>query len=356
MLITNGHLCDSYGKTAHGLIRGSERFKVVAVLDPPFAGRDAGELLDQKHRNITIYGSIDEMVRNGNGRPDYAIIGVAFDGGILPDGWKSMLVETLEQGISLVAGLHTPLSEDPELSAAAQKSGAEVIDIRKPKAFKELHFFSGEIYTVNIPRIAVLGTDCAVGKRTTCRMTLEVCRANGIDAEMIYTGQTGWLQGYPYGFILDATPNDFVSGELERVLVQCATERRPGLMLIEGQSALRNPFGPCGAELILSGHVKQVILQHAPFRPYYEHIERPECRIPTPQQEIDLIRCYGAKTMAVCLNGEGGTGEALIAYQEQLGNELDIPVIRPLDEGLEKLLPVIQNYLTGTESDSGAVR
>ena len=106
----------------------------------------------------------------------------------------------------------------------------EIIDIRKPKPFEDLHFFSGEIYAVTTPRVAVLGTDCAVGKRTTCRMTLEMCRADGIATEMIYTGQTGWLQGYPYGFILDATPNDFVSGEIEHAVVaeEAAAVLRPG--------------------------------------------------------------------------------------------------------------------------------
>ena len=41
--ITNGKLGDDHGKTAHGLIRGSERFKLIAVLDPAYEGRDAGE-------------------------------------------------------------------------------------------------------------------------------------------------------------------------------------------------------------------------------------------------------------------------------------------------------------------------
>ena len=35
---------------------------------------------------------------------------------------------------------------------------------------------------------------------------------------MIYTGQTGWLQGGEYGFIFDSTLNDFVSGELENAI------------------------------------------------------------------------------------------------------------------------------------------
>ncbi len=346
MVITNGHLGDSYGKTAHGLIRGSERFEVVAVLDRQFANQDAGELIDGVHRGIPVYATIDELIQGAAPRPDYAVIGVAFEGGILPDGWKPILLEVLERGISLVAGLHIQLAVDPVLAAAAKKSGSTIIDIRKPKPVEELHFFSGDIYHVDIPRIAVLGTDCAVGKRTTCRMVMEMCRKNGINTDMIYTGQTGWLQGYPYGFILDATPNDFVSGELERTIVQCATESMPDLILLEGQSALRNPFGPCGSELILSGNVRNIILQHVPFRSYFEDLERPECRIPAVHQEIELARCYGAETIAVCLNGEGGTETALIAYQERLRSELNIPVIRPLKEGLEALLPKVRR-ITG---------
>ena len=47
---------------------------------------------------------------------------------------------------------------------------------------------------------------------------------------------------HDYGFILDATPNDFVSGELESAIVRCDRELAPQLILIEGQSALRNQW------------------------------------------------------------------------------------------------------------------
>src|SRR5204862_259012 len=82
------------------------------------------------------------------------------------------------------------------------------------------------------------------GKRTTARMLTEGCRAAGMNADMIYTGQTGWLQGGRFGFILDATPNDFVSGELEHAIVTCAAETFPDVIFLEGQSSLRNPSGP----------------------------------------------------------------------------------------------------------------
>lgn len=345
VVITNGYLCHSDGKTAHGLIRGSARYTIMAVLDQVHAGQDAGDLLDNQPRGIPVFGSISELMKQTAPAPQYAIIGVALDGGILPDSWKSTLMELLAHGVSLVSGLHSRLEDDPELMRMAWDSGAKIIDIRKPKPVLELSFFSGAIYHVTAPRVAVLGTDCAVGKRTTCRMLLEMCRRHGISTEMIYTGQTGWLQGYPYGFILDATPNDFVSGELEQAIVQCASESNPDLILLEGQSALRNPHGPCGAEFILSGHARHIILQHAPFRPYFENLKRPECRIPTVQEEMELLHCYGAETIAVCLNGEGGTVDELNAYHRTLEQEIGIPVIQPLTEGLSALLPLIRRMI-----------
>ncbi len=343
--VTNGFLGSDYGKTTHGLIRGSERFKLVAVIDDDYAGRDAGEVLDGNYRGIPVYGMLDQLMDSLDIIPDYAVIGIATEGGKLPESWLPLLIEIVSRGISLVAGTHFLLTSYPELVEAAQKSGAELIDIRKPKPVQDLHFFSGKIYEIDTPRIAVLGTDCAVGKRTTCRMIMDECRSRGITAEMIYTGQTGWMQGYPHGFILDATPNDFVSGELERAIVECAQECDPDLILVEGQSALRNPTGPCGSELMLSGNIKHVVLQYPVFREYIENVERPEFQMPLIQDEIKLIEMYGAAAIGVCLNGAGGSREALIIQQEKIQKELDIPVIRPLEEGVEALIPEIRNVL-----------
>ena len=102
----------------------------------------------------------------------------------------------------------------PELADLAKEKGLEIIDVRKPKKATELHFWSGKIKDVKCPKIAVLGTDCALGKRTTTRFLVESMRKAGVKAEMVYTGQTGWMQGAKYGFVFDSTLNDFISGEM----------------------------------------------------------------------------------------------------------------------------------------------
>ena len=43
------------GKTAHGLVRFTERYEVVGVIDQKYAGQDAGMVLDNLMYNIPIF-------------------------------------------------------------------------------------------------------------------------------------------------------------------------------------------------------------------------------------------------------------------------------------------------------------
>lgn len=349
IIITNGKLSTLDGKTAHGLIRGTSRFNILGVIDHVHAGKDAGEVSDNEPKNIPVYATLKDFLDKSPEKPDFCIIGIAIFGGILPEDFRDIVFEAIENRISIISGLHQHLGDDPDFRKSAQQYNVDLIDIRKPRPVSELSFWSGEIYQVKAPRIAILGIDCTVGKRTTCRFLIERCRAAGIKTEMIYTGQTGWLQGYTYGFILDATPNDFVCGEMERAIVECDREASPDLILLEGQSSLRNPAGPCGAEFILSGNTTGIILQHVPFRKYFDELESAGCLIPSVEDEIDLIKKYGAKTLAVTLNGSGGTPGELEEYQTVLADKLQIPVVRPLEEGVEALIPIIREYIDNVE-------
>ena len=346
IILTNGRLDTEDAKTAHGLIRGTSRFKITGVIDPLNAGRDAGEILDGRPRDIPIFASIKQYIDRTHHRPGYGIVGVALSGGKLPEDWHQVLLEAIDNRIGIISTMHHPIGAIPFLRDAARKNGVQILDLRQPKPIEQLHFWSGEIYKIDTPRIAVLGMDCSIGKRTTCRFLEQACRQNGIRAEMIYTGQTGWLQGCRYGFIFDATLNDFVSGELEHAVLECARQSSPDLILIEGQSGLRNPSGPCGSEIVVSANVKGVILQHAPFRMFYEEMDKLGCRLPAVEDEINLIKMYGAQTLAVSLNNEGGSEGELIRYQQELAQKLGIPVIRPLQEGVADLLPVIRDFMS----------
>lgn len=345
IVICDGRYRTVNGKTAHGLVRGTDRYRILAVVDPPTAGRDAGEVLDGVFRDIPVVASIGEALGRIAPRPDYAIVGIATHGGRMTAAIRASLAEALEKGLSVVNGLHEFASDDAELARLAQMHGRTITDVRKVKPRSEMHFWTGEILKLTTPRIAVLGTDCALGKRTTTRLLVEACRRGGLAAEWIATGQTGWLQGAPFGIVLDALPNDFVTGELEHAILSCARELSPEVIFLEGQSSLRNPSGPCGSELVLSGGARGVVLQHAPGRVFFDGHEKEGCRIPPVEEEIELIRLLGARTLALALNGQSLTAERLAEKRRDLERRLGIPAVLPLEEGVESLVPVLRDFL-----------
>ncbi len=342
IVITAGYLDTPSGKTAHGLIRGTDRFTILAVIDERHAGKDAGEALDGKKRNIPIYASIADFITTSKEKATYCILGVATKGGVIPDSIRATIQTALENGLSIVNGLHDYVSDHEELAALAKQKGLEIIDVRKPKKFKDLHFWSGDIVNVKCPKVAVLGTDCALGKRTTTRFLTEALRKAGYKAEMIYTGQTGWMQGAKYGFIFDSTLNDFISGELEHAVVQCWENEQPDIIFIEGQSSLRNPSGPAGAEWIVSAAADGVVLQHNPKRKQYKDMEYYPAYLPAPKDEIELIRIYGAPTVAVTINSAKMSEADARSYAAEYTKELGIPAILPLEDGVDQLVPVFK--------------
>ena len=97
------------------------------------------------------------------------------------------------------------------------------------------------------------------------------------------------------------------------------------------------------------------MLQHAIGREFFEGYEKQGLRIPPVKSEIELISYFGARTLAVTLNGDGMAATALATQQRELSQTLGIPVIRPLDEGLDPLVPVVRRFIAeqaGTPSTS----
>ncbi len=344
VVLTNGLLKSSDAKTAHGLIRGTERFTIIGIIDnEETAGQDAGVLLDGKNRNIPVFASFNKAIDELN-NIHFLIIGVATVGGRLPGNMLEIVIEAIKKGISIVNGLHEYLSEKPAIVELAISNKVQLIDVRKPKKREQLHFWTGEIFKVQAPIIAVIGMDCAMGKRTTARMLKQACEEEGINAQMIYTGQTGWLQGGKYGFIFDSTLNDFVSGELEHAIVSCANETKANIIFLEGQSSLRNPSGPCGIELLISGNAKHTILLFAPKRKYFDNDPHWGI-IPSVASEIELIEKLGSKVIAVAMNTEDCTTEEAYILQKEYISSLGIPVLLPIQEGVTSILSTLKKLI-----------
>ena len=323
------------GKTAHGLVRFTNRYRVLSVVDSRYAGRDAGDVLDGKANQIPIFGSLDQAVKaaESNARPaTHFVVGLAPDGGRLAANRAAGCPKCRLIGLNIDCGLHDYLSEDRQMTKLAARHGVKIRDIRKPPPIEKLHFFSGEIEEVRALKIAVLGTDSAVGKRTTAWLIVNGFKEEGLRAEMIGTGQTAWMQGVKYGIIMDSLVNDFVAGEIEHAVWTAWKEEKPDVIVIEGQGSLMNPAYPGGFEILAAGRPDIIVLQHAPARLEYDGF--PGYPIQPLARQIQVIELLSAKpVVAVTINHEDLSAGQIPSICDAIQKEVGLPAFDVLRDG-----------------------
>jgi uncharacterized NAD-dependent epimerase/dehydratase family protein len=327
------------GKTAHGLVRYTGRYRVLGIIDSRWAGRDAGEVLDGHPRGIPVFRSLTEALRIPE-TIQYLVIGLAPDGGRLPDSYRPLVKAALRAGLHVDSGLHQFLGDDPEFGRLARKHGVRIRDVRRPPPREQLHFFTGKIEEVTAVRIAVLGTDSAVGKRTTALELTQALTARGCKTVMVGTGQTAWMQGIKHCIVLDALINDFVSGEVEHAICRAFDEERPQAIILEGQGCVTHPAYPGGFELIAAGRPRGIVLQHAPRRLHYDGF--PQYALGPLAREMQILELLSqAPVIALTLNHEGMAEEEipgeLLALETRFGRPA-FDVLRGGAEGLARLV------------------
>ena len=107
------------GKTANGLVRHSERYEIISVIDHTQAGRDAGEVIDGTPNGIPCTRDLHESIMDAGVTPDLFIVGVAPTSGLLSAVERAVILEAMSRGLSIVNGLHEFLNDDPEFKAAS---------------------------------------------------------------------------------------------------------------------------------------------------------------------------------------------------------------------------------------------
>jgi uncharacterized NAD-dependent epimerase/dehydratase family protein len=73
----------------------------------------------------------------------------------------------MENGMDIINGLHQFFSEDREFVHVAARNACPNKRHQKTAAIKRFACIHGKKIGVTAPVVAVLGTDCACGKRTT---------------------------------------------------------------------------------------------------------------------------------------------------------------------------------------------
>lgn len=334
------------GKTAHGLVRFTERYEIVGLIDQLYAGQDAGQVLDGKNYNIPVFKDLNDALEKlpPSGKPQTLVIGLAPDGGRLPEQARDVIKSALQKGLNIDSGLHDFLYKDDQLMAIARTNNCRVRDIRRTPDRDTLHFFSGKIEEVNCLKLAVLGTDSAIGKRTTAWIMVHAFRQAGLKAQLVGTGQTAWMQGAKYCMIMDSCINDFVSGEIEHAVHEAWKNEGPHVIIIEGQGSLMNPAYPGGFEILAAGRPDYVVLQHAPMRVEYDGF--PGYKLHTLQEQIKAIETVSAvKVIAITINHELMKKEDILPACKKISGECGLPVFDVLEFGAQTLVSLLKQFI-----------
>lgn len=262
------------------------------------------------------------------------VIGVAAVGGVLPPQWLAALEEALDAGMDVVSGQHSRLTSFPSLVAAAQRSGAKLIDVRH----SDQTFPAGTGRKRTGQRVLTVGTDCALGKKYTALALTKALQARGASATFRATGQTGVMIAGE-GVAIDAVIADFIAGAAE----QLSPDNAPGHWdVIEGQGALFHPaYAGVTLGLLHGSQPDALVLCHDPSRDTIEGY--PDFPIPDLADAIRryveaasltnrTVRCVGLSINSSCLSDA-----AWADYAANLRATLKLPVVDPLRGGVDAL-------------------
>ncbi len=231
LALAEGRFGPMSSKTANACIRYIPE-TVVAVIDSTKAGQTAGEVLGFGGV-IPVVATLEEGLRHA---PNALLVGVAPQGGRLPDAWHALVAAALDAGLDVWSGLHHFLGDDPELRARATARGVTLHDVRRPPA--DLPIAAGRTRAIDATIVLTVGTDCNIGKMTTQLQLRDSLVARGRRARFAATGQTGILVERR-GIAVDAVVADFIAGAAERLTIEAAEGAE--IVLVEGQGSIVHP-------------------------------------------------------------------------------------------------------------------
>jgi uncharacterized NAD-dependent epimerase/dehydratase family protein len=260
------------------------------------------------------------------------VIGVAQRGGRIQGNWMPVLTQALEAGLDIVSGMHSRLTDYPQLTEAADRLGRRLFDVRVPP--KDLPVATGRKRSGQ--RLLTVGTDCSLGKKYTALAVARAFNQAKVDATFRATGQTGIMiagEGIP----VDAVIADFIGGAAEILSPDAAANHWD---IVEGQGSIFHPsYSGVSLGLLHGTQPDVIVVCHEIGRDRVFGLE--EFATPKLHETIDLhltlarrtnprVRCAGVSLNTSSL-GKDVAQEVLHSYATILG----LPVADPLRPGRE---------------------
>lgn len=345
LILAEGKFSPLRSKTANGAIVYLPD-EVVAVIDSTKTGMTARQVLGYGG-DIPVVRDIAEGMKF---HPTHLLIGIAPSGGRLPEEWKDLLKQALGLKLHILSGLHTILSDDPEIAGIARSHGVTVTDYRKIPQESEV-VTKGSWRTRKGKTVLTVGSDCNIGKMTTILEVQKELLRRGIKTDFVATGQTGMMiRGR--GIAVDSIIGDYLGGCIEREIDQSDAEGYE-YILVEGQGALTH-MGYSGVTLgLLHGTMPDaMILCHQPTRLKDDYgLTLPGLK-PLVALHEELIGFFRkTKVVAIGLNSIGLSDTESQQAAEAIEQETGLPAVDAFRFGATKLVDALVQYL-GPRSSS----
>lgn len=340
MILTEGQLGVFSSKTATCLVRYCPD-EVACILDSKAArtGRPLESFLGIG-AGIPIVASVKEGLKY---KPNQLTVGIAPVGGKLPAAWRKIVLESIRAKLNVVSGLHHILGEEPEFAQAAKRARVKISDVRLPP--KNLDVSHDRLRSLKQKRVALVGSDCSVGKMLTAAELSKALKKLGHDAEWVATGQTGiMIQGG--GIAVDHVLSDYVNGAAEQL---CYEQRKREIVVIEGQGSVYHPaYSGVTVGLLHGSMPHTLVFVHQPTRKTIGHYE--QFPLPPLKQAIKLVEdltapIFPAKVAAVALNTVDLDDEGAAQAVRETEAETGVPACDPIRHGAEKLARAVESAL-----------
>lgn len=311
-------------KTANSCIRYTPE-QVVAVIDSRRAGKTVDDVLGFGGE-IPIVASLEEGLRFA---PSALLIGIAPQGGRLPEEWRTTIRGAIDHGMEVWSGLHTFVSDDTELRELAERRGVAIHDLRRPP--KDLPVAGGRVRSVEATVVLTVGADCNIGKMTAALQMRDGLKARGNRVAFAGTGQTGILIDGG-GVAVDAVIADFIAGAAERLVLDAS--KGADIVLVEGQGSVIHP-GYSGVTLgLIHGSLPHaMVMCHQPSRMHVTN--NPWVKLPPLTDLIELHEALvrhlrPAPVIAVSLNTYDLSERKAKAAIKSIERETGLPTTDPV--------------------------
>lgn len=342
LVLAEGKFSPLRSKTANAAIVYL-RDQVLAVVDSTKVGMSAQEVLGYGG-NIPVIRSIQDGLAL---RPTHLLIGIAPPGGRLPESWKADISSAISAGLHILSGLHTLLTDDPDLVALANKHGVTITDYRRIPPESEV--IPKASWTTRKAKVVLaVGTDCNIGKMTVMLEVVKEFKARGLRTDFIATGQTGMLiRGR--GIAVDSIISDYTAGCIEKEIDQSVAEGCE-YIFVEGQGALTHQaYSGVTLGLIHGSMPDAYILCHQPTRIKDDY----GVTLPTLPAAIELhervtAHFKPAKVVGVGINSIGLSDEESKAWGVRIERETGLPAVDAFRFGAKPLADALLKYFSGS--------